>query len=614
MFITWMIGVVALLTLLDGFRLRNRISKWDRLPSLARERENVAIALVGPGVHMPREIRNQASQWMEVERLDALDLIPDRLSTLQMMSLAIVLDGETFAQSPFARGRSALHALMLSPELAARAGFGEAVAANSAVMARAAHQAKRHAPRSTRLALVQGLHAQPENLAWRRQVFMEALGGSGTVAFYAQPILHGLLLLSLANPLGWAWVLAYHLQPCVALMGQGLRTPDLLKVTFLRLPLELLQWTQAWRTAKSPDNPLTETFVESQRRYGEAFLKDPSEWFHPRKKRCPLCKSSELSVFLETPDLYQHKPGTFVLEECGDCGHVFQNPQLNSEGLTLYYGDFYEGLGESLLEDIFEHEGNPYGARADMVSRHVESPPEKWLDVGAGHGHFCAFLRDRFPEARLEGLDLGSSVDAAHRRTWMDAAHRGFFPELAQDLRESYHVVSMSHYLEHTVEPQRELDAARVVLKERGLLFIEVPDPESKLGRFLGKFWLPWFQPQHLHLLSLKNLSGLLSECGFELIQVERGEAHQAVDFSFAWILFLGKIAPGRNEPWLKRPTALQTYAHRIVWTLGFPLLVVLKGVDLLLAPVFSRPGWSNTYRVIARRSELENTPHGKTS
>ena len=33
----------------------------------------------------------------------------------------------------------------------------------------------------------------------------------------------------------------------------------------------------------------------------------------------------------------------FTLEQCGDCGHVFQNPRLTPEGLEFYYRDFYDG-------------------------------------------------------------------------------------------------------------------------------------------------------------------------------------------------------------------------------------------------------------------------------
>ena len=52
----------------------------------------------------------------------------------------------------------------------------------------------------------------------------------------------------------------------------------------------------------------------------------------------------------------------------------------------------------------------------------------------------------------------------------------------------------MSHYLEHTPNPLAELDACEEVLKGRNAL-IEIPDPQSKVGRSLGRLWLPCFNP-----------------------------------------------------------------------------------------------------------------------
>src|SRR5438270_4799824 len=150
-----------------------------------------------------------------------------------------------------------------------------------------------------------------------------------------------------------------------------------------------------------------------------------------------------------------------------------------------------------------------------------------WLDVGAGHGHFCFAARDELPGTTFDGLDLSESIDEAKRRGWIDTAYRGLFPELAAGFAGHYDAISMSHYLEHTLDPKLELDAARTALAPDGCLLIELPDPEFALGRILRRYWLPWFQPQHLHLLSVANLERLLRERGFAPVAWHRGLAHQ---------------------------------------------------------------------------------------
>jgi hypothetical protein len=40
---------------------------------------------------------------------------------------------------------------------------------------------------------------------------------------------------------------------------------------------------------------------------------------------------------------------------------------------------------------------------------------------------------------------------------------------------------------------------------------------------------------------------------------------------------------------------------NRLVWWSGIPALALSWIIDRLTAPFFRRPGWSNTYRVLAR-------------
>jgi hypothetical protein len=56
------------------------------------------------------------------------------------------------------------------------------------------------------------------------------------------------------------------------------------------------------------------------------------------------------AVGVHVGDLLQQKPGTFTLDRCGGCGHIFQNPPVNAEGLSFYYRDFYDGLSAEKVE------------------------------------------------------------------------------------------------------------------------------------------------------------------------------------------------------------------------------------------------------------------------
>ena len=175
--------------------------------------------------------------------------------------------------------------------------------------------------------------------------------------------------------------------------------------------------------------------------------------------------------------------GPFTLERCRGCGHIFQNPRLSLDGLDFYYKDFYDGLGEAGMEFIFGFGASPYhDARDDGRAR--PATPTRWLDVGAGHGHFCCAARDELPDTALRR----ARSQREHRRGRAPrlGRHRaiaGCSPSSRRRSPASYDVVSMSHYLEHTLDPRAELDAAHTALAPGGRLLIEVPDPEFALGR-----------------------------------------------------------------------------------------------------------------------------------
>ena len=134
-------------------------------------------------------------------------------------------------------------------------------------------------------------------------------------------------------------------------------------------------------------------------------------------------------------------------------------------------------------------------------------------------------------------------------------------------------------------------------------MFIEVPDPESRLGRVFGRGWLPWFQPQHLHFLTVANMKKVLIERAFEPVAWHRGEAHQACDLTYLTLVALNGIALSSDVPW--RPVAGPVTAvwRRVVWVAAIPLIALAWVIDHALAPLFRREGWSNTYRVLARRT-----------
>lgn len=591
-------SLLAAMWTLDALRLRARAKAFRVLTPTDEPVSPEHVFLVRPGVTLDDATRRAASAYARREGLEVLDLVPPDLATWRALVLVATVHPATYRTDRVAAGTTAGDAILVHESVLARAGTartqGDAVAMNEAVRA-----LKRYAVTQTDIAVAPGLRSPGVSLRERRRLLRVRHTDLVVPVVALQLALLGLAI-AYAPPFGLAALLALHAQILLVTLGTPLAPRDRFASLLVRTLVDAASTfgPAAPEPASGPSN-------EELRPAYEALLAEGTQrFFEPPREDCPMCGARELSKALELGDRYQFKPGRFALSRCDACRHVFQNPRLSIEGLDFYYRDFYDGLGGEFIEAMFAAGPETYRARARMVADVAK--PGRWLDVGAGHGHFCCVARELLPDTRFDGLDLSESIDDAVKRRWVDRGIRGLFPEVAPGLAESserYDVVSMSHYLEHTLDPRAEIAAAARVLPKDGLLFIEVPDPDCRLGRLMGSHWMPWFQPQHLHFVSAKNLERLLRENAFEPIAWHRGEAHQAVDFTFLVYTALERMAPPPDLPWRpKRGLGARAWRKVVRWT-GVPALAFGWMLDRVFGPLLRREGWSNTYRVLARRA-----------
>jgi SAM-dependent methyltransferase len=320
-----------------------------------------------------------------------------------------------------------------------------------------------------------------------------------------------------------------------------------------------------------------------------------------RRVDCPWCGSAQIAFRAAGGDTALRKPGHFVYDHCLDCGHLFQNPRLRDEGLEFYYRDFYDGLGGEWMEEIFAISDRPYLARLATGLRHAR--PRRWLDVGAGHGHFCLAARGVLPGTTFDALDMGPSIEEAQRRGWVDRIYRGMLPDLADEIAGRYDMISMFHYFEHVTDPVAELDALARALPVGGHVLIEVPNPESLAFRLLSSYWVGLQPSQHLHLLPADNLAAGLAERGLRPLEVSFGRAHTGGDLAAGVFFLLQRLAPIPDLPWLPREaTPARWAAHAATAAALTGPFLAAAALDTALVP-YSRSGRrASAYRIVARK------------
>ncbi|GAB2740555.1 class I SAM-dependent methyltransferase [Streptomyces bullii] len=325
----------------------------------------------------------------------------------------------------------------------------------------------------------------------------------------------------------------------------------------------------------------------------------------PRRADCPWCGSARLHTRLRSGDLRRFKPGTFTVDACQDCGHTFQNPRLTAEGLALYLRTVRGEPGDPATERLLTLRGSPRRRRSAARAMLPFGEPESWLDVGTGHGRFPATAQQVFPYTSFDGLDATPRVEHARAAGRVEEAHVGHLtdPRITARLRARYDVVSMFHHLERTQDPRAELAAALDVLRPGGHLLVEGLDPGSLLAGLLGRWWLPYDQPRHLHLMPARNLSAELQARGCAIVTVDHHSPHVPHDLAGATALALSHALPAPDTPWRAiPPTLLQQRLRTVLSRAGSVLVAAAAVTDHALAPLLRHTRCANTYRIIARK------------
>ncbi len=599
----WLWYLLAVLLALDTLRGRKKLAAFPVAGPAAGVSDSEYALLTAEGAELDESARAAAIAFARRTGADAVGLIAPDTPASPAMGVIQITDRDAVRLDRLARIKIVGSALLVRREILVRTALQEG-SRSTEQLRQAASKIRRYAAGAFEYAIVPGMHAPRGNpfSEWTayRGLFGQAAGPIllVTVAFVAL-LLAGCWLFPAA---GAAALIAFHLQPLMTLAGGPLRPRQLLATTLLRSPWML--WEAGRLMAGSMDRSERAAQLGALRPVYEQLYQDHHEhFFEAPLASCPVCSGKRLRRHLVTGDMFQNKPGRFRLDRCEDCGHIFQNPRLAPAGLEYYYRDFYDGLGRESAEMFFGFGVKNQRDQVETVTKICR--PAHWLDVGGGHGHLCQVAKQFLPDTRFEALDVSDSIEEAERAGWIEKGHRGFFPDLAPEMENQFDLVSMFHYLEHTIDQHAELAAAYTVLAPGGHITIEVPNPDSVYSRVLGKYWLPWFQPQHLHLTRMANLERLLREAGFEPVLSAPVKSSERTTLLLAAVLLTHRLGPEPDRPW-RRPSALFGRLRHYVAQAASPLLLASAAIaDRLMAAARPPALIASAYRVTAKSQKL---------
>jgi SAM-dependent methyltransferase len=243
--------------------------------------------------------------------------------------------------------------------------------------------------------------------------------------------------------------------------------------------------------------------------------------------RCLRCGSADYQpVLADLPDRLLRLDGRFDYGNCGQC-HLLQIRQVPPD-LSRFYAGYERHGKESAAYAFF---------RKTVTGRCYAFPRatgERLLDVGCGNGWYMMAMAERGWQPT--GYELHSDLaDQISRRIGMPVI-AGL--ERLRERRESFDLATFNFSFEHLAEPWQTLDAVSTVLKPGGRIIIVVPNAQGREARIFKSRWFHLEAPRHLTFFSKAQLGQLVSERGFERVEISDVPVATGFAGSLSYLLF----------------------------------------------------------------------------
>ena len=205
---------------------------------------------------------------------------------------------------------------------------------------------------------------------------------------------------------------------------------------------------------------------------------------------------------------------------CGECGYLFANPYYTDTCLSQFYQQHYSVIYGRSVSDRRHFEGEYLKTSSNilpLVKRH-HPQAQCILDIGCGFGGSLA----AFPKTwRRIGYDFEGKNLEFGRKLGLDMRE---ISKLNDD-KNKYDVVMMNQVLEHLRNPVEILVQVVNLLRQKGILYIEVPGIMSMKMRKADPRLA--FKNAHRHFFSLSSLAQVAEHA--ELCLVDGDETIYAV-------------------------------------------------------------------------------------
>lgn len=275
---------------------------------------------------------------------------------------------------------------------------------------------------------------------------------------------------------------------------------------------------------------------------------------------CPICQHNILRHFLTCKD-YTVSKKDFTLQSCDNCGFVLTSPRPVLSEIGFYYQSeeyiSHSNTQKGLINWLY-HQVRKIALQRKLSLLEKYFPKKgNLLDNGCGTGAFVKFALANGWQA--EGIEPDENA-RTFAREYSNTSIFAHLDELPRANR--YNAITLWHVLEHIADLHQAIEQMKAMLSEKGLLFIALPNRESKDALYFKEHWAAYDVPRHLwhfrkkdvknlfakHQLSLKAIYPMPFDAYYISLLSSKYQSGRVQYFKALWQGFTSNWAGGKNN------------------------------------------------------------------
>lgn len=209
-----------------------------------------------------------------------------------------------------------------------------------------------------------------------------------------------------------------------------------------------------------------------------------------------------------------------VITQCRRCSVYTNQHQLLDQ--HLYTSDYNASISLGSIRDRYDKvmslpaENSDNRQRVNRILAHLQGEgfdlaKVKLLDVGSGTSVFLGVMKEKVPNCACIDPDP-AAIAHANQYVGINQTHCGTLDDFVTS--ELFDVITFNKVLEHVKNPVAELSKAASLLKENGIIYVELPEGKRSIDQNIASIRQEFFV-EHYTIFNTNSFTELARQAGF---------------------------------------------------------------------------------------------------